>query len=288
VEETELAARARTVAQLADIVQAMRTLASARRRQAQDRFSGIERYAAATRAALGQALSLLGTDLGPTAAPVAEARGQRRIITLFAEHGFVGVLNERLLQQALALGGGQKAQLVAVGNRGRRLCLERGIRASYGGPMPTTIGAVQTTAQRLIEEFFGAVAERRLGEMHVVFAAHKPPVAWAPHDLRLFPPDVRAAESPTSRPRPIHTVDPRLLVVRALEEYAFAQVTWAVGHAFASEQSARFVQMDAARHHIEDKLGELVALQRELRQETTTNEILEIASGSAASSAERP
>jgi F-type H+-transporting ATPase subunit gamma len=287
VEEAELAARAHTVAQLADIVQAMRTLASARRRQAQERFSGIERYAAATRAALGQALALLGTDLAAAVAPVAE-RGPRRVITLFAEHGFVGVLNERLLQQALAPGGERGAELVAVGNRGRRLCIERGIQASYGGPMPTTIGAVQTTAQRLIEEFFGAIAEGRLAEMHVVFAVHRPPVGWAPHDQRLFPPDVRAAESPASRPRPIHTMDPRLLVVRVLEEYAFAQLTWAVGHAFASEQSARFVQMDAARHHIEDKLGELLALQRELRQETTTNEILEIASGSAASSAGRP
>jgi F-type H+-transporting ATPase subunit gamma len=286
VEESELAARARTVAQLADIVQAMRTLASARRRQAQERFSGIERYAAATRAALGQALALLGTDLEPPA-HVAGARA-RRIVTLFAEHGFVGMLNNRLLEEALALRGARGAELVVVGNRGRRLCVEQGVEASYAGPMPTTIGAVQTTAQRLIEEFFGAVAEGRLDEMHVVFAVHTPPVAWAPHDLRLFPPDVRAAEGTASRPRPIHTVDPHLLVVRSLEEYAFAQLTWAVGHAFASEQSARFVQMDAARHHIEDKLGELVILQRELRQETTTNEILEIASGSAASSAGRP
>ena len=56
----ELAARTRTVAQLGDIVAGDADAGGARRRQAQERFSGLERYAAATRAALGDALALLG------------------------------------------------------------------------------------------------------------------------------------------------------------------------------------------------------------------------------------
>ena len=59
MEASDVAARVRTVAQLDDIVQAMRTLANVQRRQAHERFSGLERYAAATRAALGDALALL-------------------------------------------------------------------------------------------------------------------------------------------------------------------------------------------------------------------------------------
>jgi len=273
----ELAARARTVAQLGDIVQAMRTLASARRRQAQERFSGLQRYAAATRAALAEALTLL--TVTPSAEPSSPRSTARRVVVLFSEHGFVGPLNDRLLDAALPLRKGGEAEVVAVGSRGRRLCRERGVHASDGGAMPTAVAGVPAAAQRLIEDLFGAVAAGRVREIHVVFAEHRPPVAWDPRVLRLFPPEVTPAERSDEKLGPIHTLEPHVLVARAIEEYAFAQVSWAVGEAFASEQAARFVAMDAAHHHVEDKLAELRALERQMRQEAITSEILEIASG---------
>jgi len=277
----ELASRARTVAQLGDIVQAMRTLASARRRQAQERFSGLEGYAAATRAVLGEALALLPASFEPLTA----RSTARRIVVLFSEHGFVGPLNDRLLDTALTLRRGTEADLVAVGSRGRRLCRERGANASEAGDMPTAVAGVQSTAQRLIEDLFGAIAEGRVGEVHLVFAEHRPPVAWDPRVLRLFPPEVTAPQRSDAILPPLHTLEPQVLVSRAIEEYAFAQVSWAVGEAFASEQAARFVAMDSARHHIEDKLAELRALERQLRQEAITSEILEIASGAESTEA---
>jgi len=265
----ELAARARTVAQLGDIVQAVRTLASARRRQAQERFSGLERYAAATRSALGEALTLLPVSAEPQATPP----GARRVVVLFSEHGFVGPLNDRLLDAALSVHRRRDEALVAVGSRGRRLWRT----------MPTTVAAVQATAQRLIEDLFGDVASGRVAEIQVLFAEHEPPLAWEARTLRLFPPEVMAAERPPAKLGPLHSLEPEVLVARAIEEYAFAQVTWAVAQAFASEQAARFVTMDAARHHIQDKLGELRVLERQLRQEAITSEILEIASGAESS-----
>lgn len=278
MQASELAARARTAAQLGEIVQAMRTLASARRRQAQERFSGLERYATATRAVLRDALSLVGADTVPTV-----GSGTRRMVVLFSEHGFVGALNDHLLDAAVERSRVLGAELVAVGARGVRLCRERRVAILDGGPMPTTVAAVQSTAQRLIEVLFGPVAEGRVAEMYVVFGEHKPPVAWAPRELRLFPPEVAAAEKGPDDAPPIHTLDARSLAARAIEEYALAQVSWAVGEAFASEQAARFVAMDSAHHHIEDKLSELAGLERRLRQEAITNEILEIAAGAECS-----
>jgi F-type H+-transporting ATPase subunit gamma len=68
-------------------------------------------------------------------------------------------------------------------------------------------------------------------------------------------------------------------VKRAIEEYVFAQVSFAVAEAFASEQAARFIAMDDARRHIEEEGRELAAIERRLRQEAITSEILEIAAG---------
>lgn len=301
MQAAELATRARTVAQLGELVQAMRTLAGARRRRAQERFSGLERYAAATRALLADALALLGEreQAFPAALP-----GVRRVIVLFSEHGFVGALNDRLLDHALASSTGQPAELVAVGARGQRLCRERGIGALVAGPMPTSDSGVPVTSERLIEDSFTALVEGRVGEVRVVFAEHAPPLGWRPRELRLFPPEVAtpaqgsagngdlasaARSASASSPRestgdaPLHTLGARELVERAVEEYAFAQVSWAVGEAFASEQAARFVAMDSARRHIDEKLRELDALGRRLRQEAITSEIIEIAAGAESS-----
>jgi len=273
MQQGELAQQIRTVTQLGGVVHALRALASARRRQAQERFAGLERYADATRATLAQALALLDRS---------EARAEPRarwVVVLFSEHGFVGALNERLLDFARETA--RDARLVAVGARGRRLCDERGIDASDGGAMPTTVAGAQDAAQRLVESWFPAIAERRVDEIRVVFAEHIPPMGWKPRALRVFPPDVASVDaSPDARP--LHTLAARDLVARAAEEFVFAQASWAVGEAFASEQAARFVAMDASHKHIDDKLRELRALERALRQETTTNEILEIVAGAGA------
>jgi F-type H+-transporting ATPase subunit gamma len=276
VPSAELAARVHAIAELADIVRAMRTLASARKRQAQERFAGLERYAAATRAALREAMAL-----GEAHPASSEPAGPRRVVVLFSEHGFVGALNERLLDRALLLvrpGGGE---LVAVGGRGRRLCRERKIAATDGGAMPTTVGGADAAAERLTSQLFGAVAEGRVGRIDVVFAEHHPPTAWDPAVARVFPPDLGAAPRATEVAPPLHTLPAEELVARAIAEYVFAQIRFVVGEAFASEQSARFVAMETSRRHIEDRLADLSGLERKLRQEAITNELLEIASGAS-------
>lgn len=276
MDSSELAVRIRTVSQVAGVVQSMRTLASARLRQAQDAFSGLQRYADATRSALSQAL-LLDGPTNMAAAPQAPAPDTRRVVTLFSEHGFVGSLNDQLLALAERITLSRGGHLVAAGTRGRRLCRERNLTVVDGGAMPTTLGGTQGTAQRLIRDLFGAVATGDVAEIHMVFCEHRPPLGWRPCSVLLFPPDVApAGTSPAEEP--LHTLEPRELVARAVEEYAFAQIGWAVGEAFASEQAARFVAMDASRRHIEDKLAELRAVERDQRQEATTNEILEIVS----------
>jgi len=281
----EVVARSRTVAQLADIVQAMRTLASGRRRQAQQRLAALQRYAEATRSALAEALALLPSSVDTVVAP--PPTESPRVIALFTELGFVGALNDRLLERALAVCRQRGARLIVVGARGRRLCRERSVDAIDGGSMPTTVAGAQATAQRLLDALFGALVEARDGEVWLVFAEHEPPLGWKARDLRVFPPDVSPAPRAGAGLAPLHALAPERLVVRAVEEYGVAQMSWAVGEAFACEQAARFVAMDASRRHIDEKLSELRALERQLRQEAITNEILEIASG-AASAGGRP
>ncbi len=276
MEPSDLASRTHVIGELSNVVQAMRTLASARRRQAQERLAGLARYAVAAERALEEALALLGPEAPREPSTPSD---RRRVVVLFSEHGFVGALNDRLLDLALSQSRSRAAELVAAGNRGMRLCRERGVGATFGGSMPTTLGAVHAVAERLLEDVLLAVTEGGIGEIDLVFAEHRAQVGWEPRTSKLFPPAVIATPGAAARRAPLHTLPPRTLVLHAMEEYAFAQVNWAVSEAFATEQAARFVAMDAARRHIDEKLDELRALGRTLRQEAITSEILEIASG---------
>lgn len=277
MDAAELAARVRTLSQMVKVVDAMRSLAASHKRRAHDAFAGFERYAEAMRAALGQALDLLAAEEGR--APVEKAAGARRVVVLLSEHGFVGALNERLLDAALRVAreGPGPAELCALGSRGLRLCRDRGVPVLSGGPLPSTVAGVGPTAERLTQDLFDALAGGALACVDLVFARHAGMIGWEPRTIRLFPPELGAAAA-RSEP-PLRTLPAPALVARIIEEHCLAQVVWALGEAFASEHAARLAAMEASQRSLREKLDELSRSERTARQEAITSEILEIAAG---------
>jgi F-type H+-transporting ATPase subunit gamma len=83
---------------------------------------------------------------------------------------------------------------------------------------------------------------------------------------------------------PLVTLPPQRLLARLAEEYVFAQLCEAIMLSFAAENEARMRAMIAARVNVHDKLDQLIGDSRRLRQEEITAEIVELSSGSLASS----
>ena len=65
-------------------------------------------------------------------------------------------------------------------------------------------------------------------------------------------------------------------------EYVFAQLAHAAMESFASENSARLAAMQSAREKLDERLTDLQSLERRLRQEQITSELLELATGTEA------
>ena len=271
----DLSARIRTVEQLSDLTQAMRALAAARQRQAQENFAGLARYAAATLAALKLGLALLPHS---PCGSLPGTGGQRLVVACLSEHGFVGSLNDALLAKVVAVMAESPCQLRVLGKRGLRRCEERGLQVQESDSMPTTLGAVARTASALLESLFVGVQRGELAQIEVVFARPHGPASYEPFRQRLFPPLVEPAV--LDGDPPIHTLPAEQLTARLLEEYVFAQVTWMIASAFACEQAARFAAMDASHRNLEEQLGELRQEERASRQDSITSEILEVATAS--------
>ena len=75
---------------------------------------------------------------------------------------------------------------------------------------------------------------------------------------------------------------PETLLAELTFAYMHAQLCNAALHAFAAENEARMEAMAGAHGEIERNLNSLLSMQRILRQEEITAEILELAAGVAA------
>lgn len=274
----ELAAQIRTVQKLSELSQAMRQLAAARRGQAAQYFSGLLRYADATRHALEQGLSLLS---GPTKQETETMGPAPLLVVCLSEHGFVGGLNEALLSRALVELAQTKPTppLLVLGKRGQRYAEERGVPMFASMNMPTTLAAVSSTAQELVRVLFDRIGRGEVTEIDVVFAFLRGPATFEPRKERLFPPHVLPKMH--SKEPPLHTLPVEQLTAQLLEEYVFAQVTFLIASAFASEQAARFSAMDSSYRNLQDRLTELRLLEQTERQDSITSEILEVSSASS-------
>ena len=80
----------------------------------------------------------------------------------------------------------------------------------------------------------------------------------------------------------IVNLPPQRLFDDIVGEYFFATLENAAMQSFYSENSTRFRTMEAAHQNIQNKSGELTKLMQRLRQESVTNEILDLIRGSAA------
>ncbi len=273
----ELQGHIASMAELQDIVGAMRSLAGMRVQEAQRGLSGIRRYANEMAAAIGSALLLMPEP----AAETRPSRGRRALVIFTAEHGFVGGFNERLAEAAQALRDSADL-LFVLGSRGTGLLLERGWRITWTRPMATRLAGAPETVRHLTHELYGRIARGEISRVEMLFGRHR--LGETPkierHVLLPFDPRTLAAEPP--RQAPLHNLAPRALLEKLMEEYVFALLTEAAVESIASENAARFTAMQSAHDNVSTKLDQLRQAARQARQDEITTELLDLVTGAEA------
>jgi len=279
-QEREIAIRSASLKELREIVAAIRAMAAAQMQQALRSLEAIRGYSEQIRGALSEAATLL-PSVGATAAG---ARPNKSGLVVFcAEHGLCGGFNEHLLRvaEAATAASDRGLMLIVVGSRGAQICRERGLSPDLVLPMATHCAGVTGAARRSAAELYRMFSERRIAAVEVVFAQHAGAQLPRIERQRLLPLEVTVVEASTRLP-PIINLGPQSLFNDIVGEYFFATLENAAMQSFFSENSTRFRTMDAAHQNIQNKSGELTKLMQRLRQESVTNEILDLISGSAA------
>jgi F-type H+-transporting ATPase subunit gamma len=275
---SDVQARLQSLHELQEIVGAMRAMAAARVQEAQAALDGTRAYAQVIGDAIAEALPLLPDASAPTIAAKDAANG---LVLFMAEHGFTGAFNEELITAARrAMAGGEA--LFVVGTRGRALIEERGLTPAWKTDMATHAGAVTDTARHVADALYHRFQRGSLAAVSILYFRDQGGGRRALERQSLLPVDLKRFAAPRSAAPPLTNLAPPALIGRLIGEYVFAQLAHAALESFASENGARLAAMQSAREKLDERLSELQGLERRLRQEQITDELLEIVTGADA------
>jgi F-type H+-transporting ATPase subunit gamma len=135
------------------------------------------------------------------------------------------------------------------------------------------------------DALYSGFVERRFARAEVLFARLSGSSESVVVRRPILPIDPALFRASRSGPSPLTNLPPRRLVEQLIGEHVFAELALAALESFASENAARLSTMESARLNIEEKLDELTAQERLLRQEQVTAEVQEITAGALAAAA---
>lgn len=272
----DIVAQIQNMHQLDAVVTAMRGIAASRAQKGRAQLAGVEAYTDVISYAIGEALSLLPTDV---TSPPPLRRAKTCLILFCAEQGFAGAFSEHVLEAA---GDMTDSICLVMGTRGIAVAGEHGVTVAWSSAMATQIEAIPNVANRVADALYGYVADEAIAKADILYSRSLPGGGIHVDRHSLLPIDFGRFARPIERQEPLTTLEPALLLERLAAEYVFAQLCEAAMHAFEAENEARMMAMASARSNIETKLTELSRRERQVRQEEITTEIVELATGARA------
>ena len=271
--------RIATVRSTQQITKAMKMVAAAKLRRAQEAAERARPYAAK----LTEMFTAVAAGVEPEAHPLLARRPERRIdlLVLTSDRGLCGGYNTNLLRfaDAFARERAVETALAIVGRKGLEY-----YRRRSGRVVVHRLGILTTPAAAMAAELSAELTRRFVEEetdaVYLVYTRFRSAISQVPTAVQLLP-----VAPPQGEPPPVDYIfEPERpeLLARLLPRYVEALVTQAVLEAIASEQGARMTAMDSATRNAGDMIDRLTLSMNRARQATITKELMEIVSGAEA------
>jgi F-type H+-transporting ATPase subunit gamma len=279
------------------ITKAMKMVAAAKLRRAQESILAVRPYATKT----FEMLNSLAQRTSKEAHPLLASRDPKRVeVVVFAsDRGLCGAFNMNLIQRAEKFlaeekGRAEEVALSFFGRKARDYFRKRkmNIRREY----VNFFGRVDyLLASRLGQELVGDYIENRVDRIYLLYSEFRSAVQQRVVLRRLLP--VASAESPgegaaggakTARPQDVKGVDYLYepsegeILDRLLPMYVEVQVYQALLETVASEYGARMTAMENATNNASEMIDKLTLVYNKARQASITKELIEIVSGAEA------
>ncbi len=262
--------RISSLKELRNLIHALRALAASHVQESLFSLPGIRKYVETVEDGIVEGALLLSESA--ISEPIDEPVMSSVMVVICSEQGFVGALNETLLEAAeLARTPNQK--LVIVGQRGVMLAQENDLDADKSFSMATHVDGVLAVTRQLAQYLSDYASAA------VVYAEYRRGGHFDARHQVILPLDPALLSEADHRTPPLHHLDPEVLLAQLAGEYLFAQVTRAVMESLASENAARLRVLENADQNIGKNLETLARTENTLRQEAITSELLDVITG---------
>lgn len=210
-------------------------------------------------------------------------------IVFGSDHGLCGRFNQqiaRFAQQELARlrVPREEALYLVAGARADAQLQAAGLRVEECFLLPGSVGGLTETAHSILLKIDEWRAQDGVGRVLVFHNMRSEGATAVPQGVQMLPLDPHwlgrlARRRWPSRAIPTFTMDAEALFSALVRQHLFVGLFRAGAESAASEHAVRLTSMQAAERSIEDHLGEMNAAYRRKRQESITEELLDVVAG---------
>lgn len=283
----EIHRRMRSVKNIQQITKAMKMVAAARLRRAQEKAASTRPFADKIESLLLTAVSDKAAlaQLSKQDAPLLEQRPVRKtgFIVVAADKGLAGAYNSNLLKHAVAeIAEADSYYLVTVGRKAKEFFQHRGYDVAkdvFGLSDKPNFEYAEQIAKIAVDAFKSGQAD----EVKLISTRFKSALSYTPETQTLLPVAPPAGEGKSGETGDV-MFEPsgEVLLAQLLPYYVNTKIYAALMQSAASELGARMTAMSSATDNASDLLRSLELSYNKARQAGITREINEIVGGAEA------
>lgn len=281
--QLDLKRRIRSVRNTQQITRAMKFVAAARLRRAQEKALSARPYAGA----LAGVVRSAATRVPATAHPLLLRRAEERVLLLVitGERGLCGAFNANVIHRAIEFLRNRASQMLAVmalGRKGRDALHKQHwkVVAEY---VDITARAERAQAVEIAQRVIGLYEAGEIDAVYMVFNEFKSVLTQNLTLQKLLPiePEEGGGDSAAAQVEYLYEQPRAEIFARLLPRYIEVQVFRALAESAAAEHAARMTAMDSATNNASELIDHLTLYMNKVRQAAITREIIEVVSGAA-------
>jgi F-type H+-transporting ATPase subunit gamma len=279
--------RIRSVKNTQQITRAMKFVAAARLRRAQEAAIAARPFARELARVLRSTMARIEEPQHPLLAHRTEQNVLAIVLT--GERGLAGAFNSNILRKAnefFRANKGKKLSTVTVGKKGRDALKKAGfnIVAEYVNVLARVDFGTAREIASLVTDLY---AGERIDSVYIIFSEFK--TVMTPNLVveKLLPVEAIRAEEETATEQASAKVDyiyeqpEGQILDKLLPRYVETQILRAMLESSAAEHAARMTAMESATQNAGEVIEALTLHMNKVRQAAITKEIIEIVSGAA-------
>ena len=273
--------RIRSVKNTQQITRAMKFVAAARLRCAQENALAARPYARELAKMLRSIMGRINEPQHPLLATRAEERVLVAVLT--GERGLAGAFNTNILKKAnevFRANKGKKLSVIPVGKKGRDSLKRAGFE--FATEYVNVLAKVEfSTAREIANLVTELYKKEEIDAVYIVFSEFKSVISSNLTVAKLLPVEKMEAARDESQTDYIYEQPVEKLLDRLLPRYVETTILRAMLESSASEYAARMTAMESATKNAGEVIQGLTLHMNKVRQAAITREIIEIVSGAS-------